>query len=57
MLPVLLVYGDQDWAPTRVRAAVAALIPGVTATTLSGGHFLTLDRPHELAELLIRFCN
>jgi pimeloyl-ACP methyl ester carboxylesterase len=57
MLPVLLVYGDQDWAPTRVRAEEAALIPAVTATTLSGGHFLTLDRPHELAELIMQFCN
>jgi pimeloyl-ACP methyl ester carboxylesterase len=56
-LPVLLVYGDQDWAPMRVREQESALIPKVTATTLSGGHFLSLDRPRELADLIIRFCN
>jgi pimeloyl-ACP methyl ester carboxylesterase len=54
-LPVLLVYGDQDWAPARVRMQESTLIPGVTATTLSGGHFLTLDRPQPLADLIVRF--
>jgi pimeloyl-ACP methyl ester carboxylesterase len=54
-VPVLLVYGEQDWAPQDARAQDATLIPRVTALTLNGGHFLPLDRPRELADLIIRF--
>jgi pimeloyl-ACP methyl ester carboxylesterase len=55
-VPVLLVYGEQDWAPRRERARTRSLIPGVvTETVPNGSHFLSLDRPRELYELIIRF--
>ena len=55
-VPVLLIYGEQDWAPERMRERERALIPGVSATTLRGGHFLSLDQPRELTELITQFC-
>jgi hypothetical protein len=30
-------------------------IPGVVAMSLNGGHFLTFDRPRELADLILQF--
>jgi pimeloyl-ACP methyl ester carboxylesterase len=55
-VPTLLVYGDRDWAPKAVREQERALIPGVSMTTVdNGGHFLSLDRPRELAGLIVRF--
>jgi pimeloyl-ACP methyl ester carboxylesterase len=55
-VPVLLVWGDQDWARPAEREHDRTLIPNVQMTTLErGGHFLALDRPAELSELIIRF--
>jgi pimeloyl-ACP methyl ester carboxylesterase len=55
-VPVLLVWGDQDWARPSEREHDRTLIPGVQMTTLErGGHFLALDRPAELSQLIIRF--
>jgi pimeloyl-ACP methyl ester carboxylesterase len=55
-IPALLVYGELDWAPDRERERDRALIPGVTTETIAGGgHFLSLDRPRELQQLIIRF--
>jgi pimeloyl-ACP methyl ester carboxylesterase len=55
-VPVLLVYGDEDWAPDRERARTRSLIPGVVAETIrNGSHFLSLDRPRELCALIDRF--
>ena len=55
-VPTLLVYGDQDWAPEAMRERERALIPGVSMTTLSGGgHFLSLDQPRELTDLILQF--
>jgi pimeloyl-ACP methyl ester carboxylesterase len=55
-VPVLLVWGDQDWARPSERDHDRTLIPGVQMTTLDcGGHFLALDRPGKLSELIIRF--
>jgi pimeloyl-ACP methyl ester carboxylesterase len=55
-VPTLLVYGDRDWAPAAMRERDRALIPNVTMTTVSdGGHFLPLDRPRELTDLIVRF--
>jgi pimeloyl-ACP methyl ester carboxylesterase len=55
-VPVLLVYGDRDWSLPSDREHTRALIPNVTMKTIAGGgHFLPLDRPRELSELLIGF--
>jgi pimeloyl-ACP methyl ester carboxylesterase len=55
-IPALLVYGDQDWAPAAQRDRTAALIPDVRVKTIgNGGHFLSLDRPTELSDLIIGF--
>jgi pimeloyl-ACP methyl ester carboxylesterase len=55
-LPVLLVYGEQDWAPEQMRTQERMLIPGVNEKTLRGGHFLCLEQPAELTRLIIEFC-
>ncbi|KAB2940529.1 MAG: hypothetical protein K8F92_11745 [Hyphomicrobium sp.] len=55
-MPVLIVWGDCDWAKPSERERDSRLVPGAaTATVAGGGHFLPLDRPHELAELIIGF--
>lgn len=55
-VPVLLVYGEQDWAPPGDRERTRSLIPGVTMETVrNGGHFLSLDRAVELNRLIARF--
>jgi pimeloyl-ACP methyl ester carboxylesterase len=55
-IPVLLIWGDQDWARPEEREHDRKLIPGVEMTTLArGGHFLPLDRPQELTALIVRF--
>jgi pimeloyl-ACP methyl ester carboxylesterase len=55
-IPVLLVWGDRDWARKEEREHDRALIPGVEMVTVEqGGHFLPLDRPRELTELIVRF--
>jgi pimeloyl-ACP methyl ester carboxylesterase len=52
-VPVLLVWGDRDWAKPAEREHQANLIPGVRVVTLErGGHFLALDRPQELGALI-----
>jgi pimeloyl-ACP methyl ester carboxylesterase len=55
-VPVLLVYGEEDWAPPQERERTRSLIPGVVMETVPGGnHFLPLDRPDALHELIVRF--
>jgi len=55
-LPVLLIWGEQDWARSSEREHDRGLIPGAqVATVENGGHFLPLDRPRELCELIIQF--
>ena len=45
-IPVLIIYGDQDWANEQDRNKTASEISGVTVETVKdGGHFLTLDQP------------
>jgi pimeloyl-ACP methyl ester carboxylesterase len=54
-VPVLLIWGDQDWARTTEREHDRDLIPGVEMVTVSnGGHFLPLDQPTELQKLIAR---
>lgn len=55
-VPVLLVYGEEDWAPPDERKRTRSLIPGVVMETVrNGNHFLPLDRPEELEHLIARF--
>jgi pimeloyl-ACP methyl ester carboxylesterase len=57
-IPVLLIWGDRDWAHMSEREHDRNLIPGVQMTPFErGGHFLPLDRPQELAQAIIRFAN
>ena len=55
-LPTLLVWGDKDWAHTSEREHDRSLIAGVeTVTVNDAGHFLPLDQPRELRELIVNF--
>jgi pimeloyl-ACP methyl ester carboxylesterase len=55
-VPVLLVYGEQDWAPPAERERTRALIPGVTMEIVrDSNHFMPLDRPEELRRLIVQF--
>jgi pimeloyl-ACP methyl ester carboxylesterase len=55
-VPVLLVYGEQDWAPPAERERTRSLIPGVvTEIVRNGNHFLSLDHPRELQHLIVGF--
>ena len=54
--PVLLIWGDRDWARPSERERDRQLISGSEMTTLErGGHFLALDRPQELMRSILRF--
>jgi pimeloyl-ACP methyl ester carboxylesterase len=53
-VPVTLVYGDEDWSRPAERDANSNTIPGSRATTLEAtGHFSCLERPREIAELIM----
>jgi len=54
-VPVLLVYGDEDWAPQLERDRTGSLIPNVALETVSGNHFLPLDRADVLERLILGF--
>jgi pimeloyl-ACP methyl ester carboxylesterase len=55
-VPVCLTWGDKDWSKPNEREKDCSMIPGVQMTTVEhGGHFLQLDQPQELQELIIRF--
>jgi pimeloyl-ACP methyl ester carboxylesterase len=57
-IPVSLIWGDKDWSSLDEREHDRGLIPGVQVVTVeNGGHFLPLDRPKELQELIIRFAS
>ena len=52
-LPVTLVYGDDDWSHPAERDANASGIPGAHLVTLEAtGHFASLEKPKEIAELI-----
>jgi pimeloyl-ACP methyl ester carboxylesterase len=55
-VPVLLIYGDQDWAPPVERERTGSLIPNVAIDIVrNGNHFLSLDRARELQHLIVGF--
>ncbi|WP_225100317.1 alpha/beta fold hydrolase [Streptomyces sp. CoH27] len=51
--PVHLVYGENDWSRQSDREANKELLPDADFTLLPGaGHFIALERPDVLADLL-----
>jgi pimeloyl-ACP methyl ester carboxylesterase len=55
-VPVCLIWGDKDWSRPGERDHDRSLIPHAQMTTVeNGGHFLPLDRPQELQELIVHF--
>ncbi len=57
-VPVLVVYGDRDWSSGKERRRTVRSIPGARVEEVrDGGHFLSLDQPKRLAELIVRFVN
>ena len=53
--PVTLVYSDKDWSRPTERGQVAGLLGGVETITLPDtGHFSALERPGEVAQILLR---
>jgi pimeloyl-ACP methyl ester carboxylesterase len=55
-VPVLVIYGDQDWSHQEERRRTVQAIPGAKVETVAnGGHFLSLDQPERLAELIKSF--
>jgi pimeloyl-ACP methyl ester carboxylesterase len=55
-IPVLLVYGDDDWSLPRERKADAQAIPGAHVRVIEkAGHFLSLDAPAEVTQLVLDF--
>ena len=57
-IPVLLVWGAQDWAKPAERERERNLIAGVAISSVEGGgHFLPLDRPGELTQSILRFAS
>ncbi len=52
-VPVSLIWGARDWSTPDEREHDRKLIPTAQMTTVAGGgHFLPLDRPQELQELI-----
>jgi pimeloyl-ACP methyl ester carboxylesterase len=55
-VPVLVVYGDRDWSHIDERQRTVAAIPnGKMETVPKAGHFLSLDQPKHLADLIKAF--
>ena len=55
-VPVLVVYGERDWSRPDERRRTVAAIPNAKMETLpEGGHFLSLDQPKRLADLIASF--
>jgi pimeloyl-ACP methyl ester carboxylesterase len=55
-VPVLVVYGEHDWSGAKERRRTVRSIPGARVEQVpGGGHFLSLDQPQRLSELIVRF--
>ncbi len=55
-IPVLLLWGDQDWSRPNEREHDRQIVPGARMETVrDGGHFLPLDRPDAVIEYLLAF--
>jgi pimeloyl-ACP methyl ester carboxylesterase len=52
-VPVVLIYGDEDWSRPAEREANARQIPGARLMTLDAtGHFASLEQPEAIANLI-----
>jgi pimeloyl-ACP methyl ester carboxylesterase len=55
-VPVLLVYGDQDWSREAERQLTLRQIPGARLVTVKdAGHFLPLDQPAAVVQQIRAF--
>lgn len=55
-VPVLVIYGDRDWSRPDERRRTVAEIPGARMETVrDGSHFLPLDQPDRVVELIRNF--
>jgi pimeloyl-ACP methyl ester carboxylesterase len=55
-VPVLVVYGERDWSQPEERRRTVDAIPGARVeTVIGGGHFLSIDQPERVAELIRSF--
>jgi pimeloyl-ACP methyl ester carboxylesterase len=55
-IPVLFLWGSQDWARPDEREQDRLLVPGAEMVTIEhGGHFLPLDKPDEVIKHLREF--
>jgi pimeloyl-ACP methyl ester carboxylesterase len=53
-IPVLLLWGDQDWSRPDERERDRQIVPRARMVTIKGGgHFLPLDRPDAVIEHLL----
>lgn len=53
-VPVVLVYGDLDWSRPADREGVEPLLPDAEIVVLpQSGHFTALDRPAQMARILL----
>ena len=55
-IPVLLIYGEQDWSKQNERSQTGSEIPDVSVETVANaGHFLSLEHPQLLNEKIVGF--
>jgi pimeloyl-ACP methyl ester carboxylesterase len=55
-VPVLIVYGDRDWSRPDERERTVNAVPGARVETVAGGgHFLPVDQPDRVIELIRGF--
>jgi pimeloyl-ACP methyl ester carboxylesterase len=55
-VPVLVIYGERDWSTAAERGATVRAIPGARMEQVTGGgHFLSVDKPAEVARLISGF--
>lgn len=53
-VPVTMVYGDHDWSHPKDRDGAIALVRNADTITLpKTGHFASLERPEEVASILL----
>ena len=54
-VPVTLIYGDEDWSRAEERQRNGSEVPGAMMTTIpETGHFACLERPREIADIILR---